>query len=188
MRGHEGQCWRWWTGEGGPGRGVGGKYIERCVSADLHDGQQGVKAVQVGAGGLDRHADDWQWRECCHHARQVCRPARARDDGLGGGPHRIDTLPCDPQHILICGAVDNLLRQDGWWPKECPQGCAWSVVPSVPAGRWWLVRAFWRCKWQTSGPGLVPLGVGNRGGSLLNDSSTTAGAHRMHHCQLSGLA
>ena len=48
----------------------------------LHNGQQGVEAVQVGACGLDWYPDDGQWGERRNHARQVRRPARARDDGL----------------------------------------------------------------------------------------------------------
>jgi len=46
----------------------------------LYDRQQRIEPVERLA--LDRHADDRQHRLRRHHARQVGRPARARDNHL----------------------------------------------------------------------------------------------------------
>ena len=48
----------------------------------LHDGEEGVQAIQVGASWLHRHANDWQGRERCDHAGQVCCAPCSSDDHL----------------------------------------------------------------------------------------------------------
>lgn len=56
--------------------------LQTSSKGHLHDGQQGVDAIEVGALGCDRHADHRQRRRGSHHARQMRRAARARDDDL----------------------------------------------------------------------------------------------------------
>ena len=57
-------------------------YQTQQVTKHLYDGEEGVKAVEVGASWLHRHADDGQGRESRHHAGQVGCAARPCNNHL----------------------------------------------------------------------------------------------------------
>ena len=66
----------------------------------LHDGQQGVQAVQARARRRHGHADDRQGRQRGHHAGQVRGAARACDDDLTA--HKPDcNLSVSPQPSMV---------------------------------------------------------------------------------------
>ena len=52
------------------------------VATHLHNGEEGVEAVQVGSSRLHRHADDWQGRESRRHSGQMGCAARPGNDHL----------------------------------------------------------------------------------------------------------
>ncbi len=93
----------------------------RCY---LHNGQEGVKAIQMSASGLHWHANDWQGREGCHHPWQVrCSPCSSYDHLRRA---QFLVLHCQPR-----AHTDRILKRALGDPLSCPTLSARDPFQSV---------------------------------------------------------